>query len=177
MRRILSIVGVFVLFGFVATACDSKSGDNESEGTKKEKTAKQKTEKSDKAGTKKVSLKSVGNKFKYDKTEIEVKPGQKVQVSLQNNADKGVKHNFVQLNTNDDATAKKIAQEGMKNQDNDYLPKGDLTENIIANTSMADSGATVEVTFTAPEEPGKYKYICTFPGHYPQMQGTLIVKG
>lgn len=31
-------------------------------------------------------------------------------------------------------------------------------------------------TFTAPSEPGEYTVLCTVPGHYPVMQGRLIVK-
>jgi uncharacterized cupredoxin-like copper-binding protein len=31
-------------------------------------------------------------------------------------------------------------------------------------------------TFKAPTEPGEYTVICTVPGHYPVMQGRLVVK-
>lgn len=32
------------------------------------------------------------------------------------------------------------------------------------------------ITFTAPEEIGEYLVICTVPGHYPSMQGRLVVE-
>ncbi len=46
---------------------------------------------------------------------------------------------------------------------------------ILAHTPMSTPGETVQVTFTAPSEPGTYRYICTYPGHYVMMQGTMTV--
>ena len=58
---------------------------------------------------------------------------------------------------------------------NDYLPKD---AKIIAATKLIGGGEEASVTFkasllTAGE---KYKYFCTFPGHFGVMQGTLIKK-
>ena len=33
---------------------------------------------------------------------------------------------------------------------------------------------TVPVEFRAPSKPGKYVYVCTYPGHARFMQGTLV---
>ena len=47
----------------------------------------------------------------------------------------------------------------------------------IALRQLEAGGETDEVTFTAPEEPGDYEYICTFPGHLAAgMKGTLTVE-
>ena len=47
---------------------------------------------------------------------------------------------------------------------------------MLAYTPLAtDHGGTSEVTFTAPATPGGYPYICTVPGHYLKMKGTLVV--
>ena len=52
----------------------------------------------------------------------------------------------------------------------------DREKEIIAYTGMAGPDETVTVEFTAPETPGKYDYICTFPGHYlAGMKGVLII--
>lgn len=56
---------------------------------------------------------------------------------------------------------------------NDYVPEDDA---VIAYTPMSQPGETVEVTFTVPEESGEYGYLCTFPGHWATMQGTMIVE-
>jgi azurin len=63
-----------------------------------------------------------------------------------------------------------------KERDNDYIPQ-DLKNQILAHTALAGGGETVEVTFTVPQEPGSYQYICSFPGHYASgMKGMLTVK-
>jgi azurin len=55
---------------------------------------------------------------------------------------------------------------------NAYVPEDDA---VLAATDLAKPGETVTLTFTAPNEPGEYAYICTFPGHYAMMQGVMRV--
>lgn len=48
---------------------------------------------------------------------------------------------------------------------------------VINEMGLVAPDQTVAITFTTPKKPGKYKYICTFPGHFAAgMQGTLYVK-
>jgi uncharacterized cupredoxin-like copper-binding protein len=48
---------------------------------------------------------------------------------------------------------------------------------VLAMTAMAGPGETVQVTFKAPAKPGKYEFICSFPGHFlAGMKGVLVVK-
>ena len=48
---------------------------------------------------------------------------------------------------------------------------------VIAATKLAGNGETVEVTFDVPKAPGKYDFVCSFPGHYlAGMRGVLVVK-
>ena len=58
----------------------------------------------------------------------------------------------------------------------DYIP-ADMESQVIAHTAMSNPGQTVEVTFTAPEQAGDYPFLCTFPGHFATMQGTMHVQG
>lgn len=45
-----------------------------------------------------------------------------------------------------------------------------------ASTPVAANGETVEVTFTAPSEPGDYTFYCSVPGHRGNgMEGTFTV--
>jgi azurin len=46
---------------------------------------------------------------------------------------------------------------------------------MVAHTPQAKPGETVDITFTAPDTPGAYPYICTTPGHYMMMKGVLTV--
>lgn len=44
---------------------------------------------------------------------------------------------------------------------------------IVAYTPLAGPGERTAVVFEMPP-PGEYPFICTFPGHYSFMQGTLV---
>ncbi len=47
---------------------------------------------------------------------------------------------------------------------------------ILLDSGLTSPGEEVTFTFTAPSDPGEYQVICTVPGHYPLMQGILIVE-
>lgn len=46
---------------------------------------------------------------------------------------------------------------------------------FLFNAGLLNGGESESVTFTAPA-PGEYLVICTVAGHYPAMQGKLVVK-
>jgi azurin len=50
-----------------------------------------------------------------------------------------------------------------------------LTGDVLFNTPLVNPGETFELNFTAPAQPGRYPFVCTFPGHWRIMQGTLVV--
>ena len=118
------------------------------------------------------NLGTVGNTMAYDTTTFSVKAGQKVHVVLKNNGDSpAMTHNWVLVKPGSEVA---VATDGTAaGPGANYVKAGDA--NVLASTPIANPGATVEVTFTAPSEPGTYPYICTFPGHYTTMKGTLTV--
>lgn len=127
------------------------------------------------AGTTEVAIEPVGNQMQYETTEFTVQPGQEVHITFENTATSpAMHHNVVVLNTDDSEVVNRVGQAAMTaGEEADYIPEDDA---IIAYTPMSAPGETVEVTFTAPEEPGEYTYICTYPGHYQTMQGTMRVQ-
>lgn len=46
---------------------------------------------------------------------------------------------------------------------------------IMYDTGLIDPNSSSTAVFTAPVEPGEYTVICTVAGHYPGMQGRLVV--
>jgi hypothetical protein len=46
---------------------------------------------------------------------------------------------------------------------------------ILAKTPLVDPGQSVSVIFRAPQTPGDYPYLCTFPQHWRIMNGVLKV--
>jgi azurin len=122
-----------------------------------------------------VTLHPKGNLLKYEETEFTVAPGETIKLVFENTAtSESMLHNVVVLN---DAPRKellwRIGEAGVEaGEANEYVPDDDA---ILAYTPMADPGETVSVTFTVPEETGDYGYLCTFPGHYVTMYGTMHV--
>ena len=48
-------------------------------------------------------------------------------------------------------------------------------EDVLAATKLLGPDERDTITFTAPK-PGVYQYLCSFPGHFAMMRGTMTVK-
>ena len=53
-----------------------------------------------------------------------------------------------------------------------YIP---LTDDVLAHTDVVPPKGTFTIYFHAPEQSGRYPYLCTFPGHWKVMNGVMIV--
>jgi len=125
-----------------------------------------------------VTLQPKGNRMQYATTEFSVAPGETVRLVFENTATSpSMQHNVVVLTANEESLFETVGEAGTRaGSTNDYVPQEDnLREQVLAYTPMSQPGETVEVTFTVPEEPGEHGYLCTFPGHWATMQGTMIV--
>jgi azurin len=113
----------------------------------------------------------------FSKEKITAKPGQKIRVKFIMESDmppSAMKHNIVFLKSSTDTEA--FVEASMQAADNDYIAPG-KSDAIIARSEMLGGGKTETITFTAPDEPGEYEYVCTFPGHFSAgMKGVLKVK-
>jgi azurin len=124
------------------------------------------------ASTAEVMMRPVGNEMRFEVTTFTVKAGQTVHLSFENTAtSQAMQHNVVVLENAD--AVDRVGQAAVLAQDNGYIPDDAA---ILAHTPLSMPGETVEVTFTAPATPGEYPYICTFPGHYVLMRGTMVVE-
>lgn len=119
-----------------------------------------------------ITITPDGNKMKFAETEITAQAGQTVTIIFENTATSpAMQHNVVVLNTSDASAVKRVGQAALSASN--YVPDDPA---VLAATDVAKPGETTEVTFTAPDAPGQYRYVCTFPGHFQSMQGTLIVE-
>lgn len=126
-----------------------------------------------------VTIKPRGNQMKYRQTEFTVAPGETVRLVFDNVATSpSMQHNVVVLTSNGEDLFEKIGEAGTRaGSTNDYIPQEEsLREQVLAYTPMSKPGETVEVTFTVPNEEGEHGYLCTFPGHWATMQGTMYVE-
>ena len=122
-----------------------------------------------------ITIEPKGNQMKFKQTDISVAPGQTIKLVFDNTATSpSMQHNVVVINSTKESIFRRVGEGGMQaGSSKDYVPKDDA---IIAHTAIAPPGETVSVTFTVPEQTGDYGYLCTFPGHWATMQGTMHVK-
>lgn len=116
------------------------------------------------------------DQMKYNKSEIRVKAGQKVKLTLKHvgKMDKKVMgHNWALLTQ--DADMAEIGQAAAEAADTDYIP-ADMKDKFIVHTKMLGGGESDTIEFDAPTTPGTYTFMCTFPGHYALMNGKFIVE-
>jgi azurin len=118
-----------------------------------------------------------GDDMKYSVTTIPAKPGETLRIRL---TSKGtlpkiaMAHNVVVLKlgskqidfVNAAATARAT----------DFIPP-DMKDQVLAATTLAGPGETVETTLKVPAAAGSYPFVCTFPGHFAAgMRGNIVVK-
>lgn len=115
--------------------------------------------------------------MKFSVTEIRAKPGETLSVTLTNIGTMpkfSMGHNWVLLK--DAKTVDTFITEAATAATTDHIPparKGD----VLAHTKLLGPKEKDTVTFQAPKQPGKYPFICSFPGHYQVgMKGDLIVE-
>lgn len=120
---------------------------------------------------------TAGDMMKYDVTTITAKPGEELKVVLTNNGTLPIDamgHNWVLLKAGSDAGA--FAAAGQPAKDKGYIPEA-LKDEIVAKIDLLGPKKSGEVTFKAPDQPGDYPFLCTFPAHFlVGMKGVLTVK-
>ena len=114
------------------------------------------------------------DQMQYNLKEIRVKAGETVRLTLKHVGqlpENAMGHNFVLLQQGTDIVD--FATKAATASGNEYIPEG--AEQVIVHTEMIGGGEETSIEFTAPEA-GTYDFICSFPGHYIQMQGKFIVE-
>jgi len=129
-----------------------------------------------------ANLTITGNdQMKFDVTAFTVKSGEKVRLTFENVGTMPVTtmgHDLVILQAGKDY--KQFASDvAAKDKDKGPEAQGSLPESLvsetIAHTNILGPGEKQTIEFTAPA-PGKYSYLCTFPGHFVFMNGVMTVE-
>jgi azurin len=118
------------------------------------------------------TLKTLTAQMKYDKTELVVSPGQSVKINFENGDD--LPHNIVFCQPGTDTLALSMKQ---MDKPEDAMKRNWLPDDsrIWAHSKLLNPHEKEIITFNAPEKPGVYPYVCTFPGHALSMRGELKV--
>ncbi len=110
--------------------------------------------------------------MKFDQEEMEVTAGDTLQLVFRNSDD--MLHNVVicRPGTGQAVGAAAMAM-GIDGPAHNYVPE---TDDVLYHTTLTQPDSTDRIFFTAPEQPGAYDYICSFPGHAGIMKGILRVR-
>ena len=114
-----------------------------------------------------IVIKASGSTLEFTPPRISVKNGARVKLRFVN--DGTLPHNIVLPRSVDDLDA--LAVEAYGAGETGYVPIASKSK-LIAYSTLASPGETVEVTFVVPP-PGEYTYACLFPGHANSMFGVL----
>jgi azurin len=116
-----------------------------------------------------LAIGAVASTMTFDKTSLVVPAGAEVHLVLKDAKPGTLMHNWLLVRPGTEAA---VAAAGLAaGLAGNYVTAG---PDVIAYTRLAKPGGSSEVTFPAPP-PGSYPYICSFPGHYLLMKGTLVV--
>lgn len=120
-----------------------------------------------------IVLRPIPHKMQYDRSQIYVEAGKPVQIVLDNTDI--MPHNVVI--TTPGAYAKVgIAAELMASTPDGvakhFVPS---MPEVLHASKMLQPGQVERLNIVAPQQPGEYTYVCTFPGHWRRMYGTMHV--
>jgi azurin len=121
----------------------------------------------------KIIIGTVENEMKYNVTAFEVEAGKPVELVFENTD--FMQHNLLILKP---GTKEKVGIAADKMAaasdaaERNYTPD---MEEILYAIKLLNPEEQYTLKFIAPEEPGIYPYICTFPGHWRLMQGNMKV--
>ncbi len=127
------------------------------------------------ADAKVIVIKPIVNEMKYDLKSFEVEAGQAVEIRFENID--FMQHNLLILAT---GSLEKVgaAADAMASQPDgaskNYTPE---MPEVLYATPLVDPNSEAVLRFIAPDKPGDYPFVCTFPGHWRMMNGVMKVTG
>lgn len=120
-----------------------------------------------------IRLRPVPHRMQYDRSQIFIEAGKPVEIVFENIDI--MPHNFV-ITKPGKLAAVGIAAEKMAGKPDafalQFVPK---TGDVLFATNMLQPSQTARLSFTAPTAVGEYPFVCTFPGHWRRMYGTVHV--
>lgn len=115
-----------------------------------------------------------GPNLTFSTRSLKAKAGERVQLTF-NNPDV-VPHNWVLVRPGSLSTVGDMANKLIADPEavlRHYVPK---SEDVVVYTDIVPPQQSFTIWFDAPQEKGRYPYLCTFPGHWMVMNGELTVE-
>lgn len=118
-------------------------------------------------------VKALQHKMQYDTTELVVRAGAPVELTLEN--PDIMPHNLVVVQPgkyNEIGAAADAETTSPEAAARDYVPEHPA---VVVAITLVQPGQSKTIRFNAPTEPGDYPYVCTYPGHWRVMKGMMHV--
>jgi azurin len=119
-------------------------------------------------------IRTVREQMRYDTPRLVVEAGKPFEIIIENTD--FMPHNLVIIKP---GTREKVGNaaalmkpEELDGEGRPYIPK---TTDILAATKLLEPRQKQTLKLTAPTVEGDHEYVCTFPGHYQNMWGQLVV--
>lgn len=110
--------------------------------------------------------------MKYDIESFNLKPNEKVKLTFKNFDD--MQHNLLIVSPGSGNEIGELAMKmGLNGPKMNYIPKN---KKVLFHTNLLQPKSEETIYFIAPEQIGKYEFICTYPGHYFIMRGIINIK-
>jgi azurin len=118
-------------------------------------------------------LKTVREQMRYDSTRLVVEAGKPFQIIFENND--FMPHNLVIVTPGSRTAIGEMAQTMPFTPDSTGSAFVPNDPRVLKATKLLEPGETETLKMDAPSTPGEYVYVCTYPGHWMVMYGSLIV--
>jgi azurin len=124
-------------------------------------------------GVRVVALRTLREQMQYDLRYFAVQAGKPVEILVEN--DDAMPHNLVIVQPG--ALQEVAVAGGVLPPPSDpnaiaYVP---ASPKVLQSTPLVQPGDTATLNFAAPQMPGAYPFMCTFPGHWVRMYGVMLV--
>ena len=125
------------------------------------------------AGARRIEIRT-GENLTFTTREFQVRPGEAIALTLAN--PDVVPHNWVLVRP---AALQRVGEAANRLISDphafarQYVPQSD---DVLSYTDIVSPGDSQTVFFRAPAAPGHYPFLCTFPGHWMVMNGTMVVQ-
>ncbi|MDB4720860.1 GDSL-type esterase/lipase family protein [Verrucomicrobiales bacterium] len=120
-----------------------------------------------------IRVSAVPNQLAFSPAEIRLRAGKKIILTF-DNPDLQI-HNLVIVQP---GSAERVGQlADQMAQDSDALERQFVPDSndVIWSTSLVNGKGTFQGEFNVPKVPGRYPFICSFPGHWRVMKGVMVV--
>jgi azurin len=120
-----------------------------------------------------IRIEAVRAQMKFDIGNFSIAAGEEVEIEFVN-ADE-MPHNLLITSPGALETVSLAAEAMAKDPQafaKNFVPE---SKDVLFSTPLVPPGETVRQRFTAPSRPDGYPFVCTFPGHWRTMNGTVSV--